>query len=77
MSALMGGMMGQPAGGDPMAIMQMIGDLEMQVMDIARALPGSEQIAEQITQLIQMWKTQAVVSMAPAPPQMPGAGSML
>ena len=76
LSALMGGQ-GPPMGGDPNSIMQLFNDLSMDVEDLARALPGSEQFAEQIMGLIQQWQTMAVVAMAPMPQQMPGAGSML
>jgi hypothetical protein len=77
LSALLGGAGPMAGAADPGSIMQLFSQLEMQVTDLARALPGTEQLADQVMQILQMWKTQAVVAMAPPPAQMPGAPAML
>jgi hypothetical protein len=57
--------------------MMLLQDLETDVTDLARALPGSEDIAEAMVGLIQQWKARAVVAMAPQPAAMPGAPGMM
>ena len=51
--------------------------LELQVSQLALALPGAEQAVAQIVQGLQQWKQTVVVGMAPTAQEMPGAESFM
>jgi hypothetical protein len=58
-------------------IMAQFQQLEQMVMDLAGMLPGTEQVAEAILQDFDLWKKQAVMTMAPQPQAQPGASQMM
>lgn len=58
-------------------IMAQFQQIEQMVMDLAGMLPGTEQVAEAILQDFDLWKKQAVMTMAPAPQAVPGAQQMM
>lgn len=58
-------------------IMAQFQQIEQMVMDLAGMLPGTEQVAEEIMQSFDLWKRQAVMTMAPQPQAMPGASQMM
>lgn len=45
--------------------------------DLARTFPGSEQIATQMMEALNMWKQQALMMTTPQPSSMPGADMMM
>ena len=77
LSALLGGSGPSAQATAPNQIMSLMMELEQDVQDLSRALPGSGDIAQQILQLLDQWKAMAIVTIAPPPAQMPGAASML
>lgn len=58
-------------------IMAQFQQIEQMIMDLAGMLPGTEQIAQAIMEDFDLWKKQAVMTMAPAPQAMPGAPMMM
>lgn len=72
MAALLG-MQSQPVGSDPGSIMMLIAGIEQDVQDLARALPGSEDLANTIMAALQQWKMMATVTMSPMAQAVPGA----
>lgn len=58
-------------------IMAQFQQIEQMVSDLAGMLPGTEQIAQDIMQDFDMWKRQAVLTMAQPSQVMPGAGQMI
>lgn len=58
-------------------IMAQFQQIEQQVMDLTGMLPGTEQIAQELLQGLDLWKRQAVMTMSQAPAAMPGAAQMI
>lgn len=81
LSALLSGAGGGDPSANPMSAVNgalaMLDQLEMQVSQLALALPGAEQAVAQIVQGLQTWRQTVVVGMAPTPQEMPGAQSFM
>lgn len=58
-------------------VMAQFQQIEQLVMDLASMLPGQEQIAQAVMEDLDLWKRQAVMTMAPSSQAMPGASQML
>lgn len=73
-----------PAQMDPQAqasamqsAMQQFDQLAQQVESLARMFPGNEDLASQVIDALQQWRSSVVVSMSPASAMMPGASQMM
>lgn len=51
--------------------------LAQMIADLARMFPGSEQIASQMMEALDMWRQQALVTITPQSSSMPGAEQMM
>jgi hypothetical protein len=58
-------------------IMAQFQQIEQMVMDLAGMLPGTEQVAQAIMEDFDLWKKQAVMTMATPNAAMPGASQMM
>lgn len=58
-------------------IMGQFQQIEQMVMDLSGMLPGTEQIAEDILMDFDLWKRQAVMTLAQPAAAMPGAAQMI
>lgn len=81
--SLLGGQAGGPSS-DPSAlsstvanIMNQLDQMGSMAADLARLMPGSEDVARQVIEGIERWKQMAVVGGSPTAPGMPGASQMM
>ena len=57
--------------------MNMLDQMGSMAADLARMMPGSENVARQVIEGIEQWKQMAVVGGSPSAPGMPGAPMMM
>lgn len=75
------GVGGTPSGGmgmDPLqGALGQFDQLAQMVADLARAFPGSEQMASQMMEVLDQWRQQVLVMVTPQASSMPGADTMM
>jgi len=80
-----GGLMGLLGGGSPQTqmlqvtqqIMAQFQQIDQLIQDLAAMLPGTEQVAADIAESMELWKRQAVMTMSQPAAAMPGASEMM
>jgi hypothetical protein len=80
LASLLGVGGGPPIGGavDPLQMgLGQFDGLAQSIADLARAFPGSEQIASQMMELLDQWRQQVLVMNTPQASRMPGADMMM
>lgn len=79
LASLLGGVGAPPmAGMDPLqGALGQFDALAQQIADLARALPGSEQLASQMMEVLDQWRQQALIMATPQASAMPGADMMM
>jgi hypothetical protein len=66
------------AGVDPLQMgLGQFDMLAQQIADLARAFPGSEQMASQMMEVLDQWRQQVLVMVTPQASSMPGADTMM